>query len=199
MYSRDGTATLTNCILSANLAGANGGAINNNSKTVLVNCTLSSNFARGQGGGILTGDFDSSSQSTLTLTNCILWDNSDSSKTIDSRQICGGRSIVTYSCIQDADPNDTSVYAGAGNIDDEPRFVRIGRWADADNPDIPGKPDGTNAVWLEADYHLLPESPCIDAGDPNGDFSLEPQPNGGRVNIGAYGNTPEATAKRQMQ
>lgn len=198
IYSRDGTATLTNCIFSANLAGENGGAINNNSKTVLVNSTLSSNFARGQGGGILTGDTDSSSQSTLTLTNCILWDNSDSSKTIDSQQICGGRSIVTYSCIQDADPNDTSVYAGAGNIDDEPRFVRSGRWADADNPAVPAKPGGTNAVWLEADYHLLPESPCIDAGDPNGDFSLEPQPNGGRVNIGAYGNTPEATAKRQQ-
>ena len=36
-------------------------------------------------------------------------------------------------------------------------------------------------------------SPCIDAGDPAADFSNEPQPNGGRVNIGAYGNTPEAS------
>jgi len=199
IYNRDGSATLTNCIFTANRAGANGGAINNNGNTLLTNCTLAGNFAKGQGGGIYAGDSDSSSQSTLRLSNCILWDNSDSVKTKDSRQICGGTPNATYSCIQDADPNDTSVCAGAGNIDDEPRFVRLGRWTDADNPDVTAKPGSSNAVWVEGDYHLLPESPCIDAGDPNYDFSLEPQPNGGRVNIGAYGNTPEATAKHQMQ
>jgi predicted outer membrane repeat protein len=166
---------------------------------VLVNCTLIGNFAKGQGGGIYAGDSDSSSQSTLRLNNCILWDNTDSAKTKDSYQICGGAPVVSYSCIQDADSNDTSTCAGTGNIDDEPRFVRLGRWADADNPDVTAKPDSSNAVWAEGDYHLLPESPCIDAGDPNYDFSLEPQPNGGRVNIGAYGNTPEATATRKMQ
>ena len=198
MYNRDGTAALTNCIFTANSAGTNGGAINNNGNTLLANCTLSGNFAGGQGGGIHTGDFDSSSQSSLTLTNCILWDNTDSGKAEDSYQIHGGRPTVTYSCIQDADANDTSIYAGTGNIDDEPRLVRLGRWADADKPDVPAEPDGTNAAWFEGDYHLLPESPCIDAGDPNYDFSLEPQPNGGRVNIGAYGNTPEATAKHQL-
>jgi len=36
-------------------------------------------------------------------------------------------------------------------------------------------------------------SPCIDAGDPALDSSLEPQPNGGRLNVGFYGNTPEAS------
>jgi hypothetical protein len=30
-------------------------------------------------------------------------------------------------------------------------------------------------------------------GDPNTAFSLESAPNGGRVNMGAYGNTPEAS------
>ena len=35
----------------------------------------------------------------------------------------------------------------------------------------------------------LNNSPCIDAGDPGSDYALEPAPNGGRVNIGAYGNT----------
>ena len=40
-------------------------------------------------------------------------------------------------------------------------------------------------------------SPAIDAGDPESDFSREPVihgfgGNGGRVNLGAYGNTPEA-------
>ncbi len=30
-------------------------------------------------------------------------------------------------------------------------------------------------------------SPCIDAGDPNGQIGVEPFPKGGRVNMGAYG------------
>jgi hypothetical protein len=58
-----------------------------------------------------------------------------------------------------------------GNIAADPRFV-----------------DKANQ-----DYHLLPSSPCIDAGDPRSDFSHEPEPNGGRINMGAYGGTEDAT------
>lgn len=36
-------------------------------------------------------------------------------------------------------------------------------------------------------------SPCIDAGDPKVDCSKEPAPNGKRINMGAYGNTPHAS------
>lgn len=36
-------------------------------------------------------------------------------------------------------------------------------------------------------------SPCIDSGDPSSDYSAESSPNGERINIGAYGNTPEAS------
>jgi hypothetical protein len=36
-------------------------------------------------------------------------------------------------------------------------------------------------------------SPCIDEGDLSGDFRNEPEPNGGRLNLGAYGNTAEAS------
>ena len=43
------------------------------------------------------------------------------------------------------------------------------------------------------DYHLLPESLLIDAGDLSSDWSSEPRPNGGRINMGAYGNTSEAS------
>ncbi len=39
-----------------------------------------------------------------------------------------------------------------GNIDSDPRFVEPGYWDD-------------NGVWFDGDYHLLPDSPCIDAGD----------------------------------
>lgn len=58
------------------------------------------------------------------------------------------------------------------------------------------------------DYHLLSEggrwfadnwveddttSPCIDQGDPLSDYGLEPAPNGHRINMGAFGNTLEAS------
>jgi hypothetical protein len=43
------------------------------------------------------------------------------------------------------------------------------------------------------DVHLQSTSPCIDAGDPASPFALEPLPNGGRVDMGAYGNSGEST------
>ena len=36
-------------------------------------------------------------------------------------------------------------------------------------------------------------SPCIDAGDPASAYAREPAPNGGRINLGCYGNTPLAS------
>lgn len=60
------------------------------------------------------------------------------------------------------------------------------------------------------DYHLLSErgrywrehglwvldkvtSPCVDAGAPSADYLNEPTPNGGRINLGAYGGTAYAS------
>lgn len=45
-------------------------------------------------------------------------------------------------------------------------------------------------------YHLMSYSECIDAGDPNLDFFQEPEDNGQRINMGAFGNTP--WAKRSL-
>ncbi len=44
------------------------------------------------------------------------------------------------------------------------------------------------------DYREAAGSASVDAGDPADPFDLEPAPNGGRANQGAFGNTPEATA-----
>jgi len=41
---------------------------------------------------------------------------------------------------------------------------------------------------------LLPTSTLIDAGDPGSSYENEPSPNGCKVNLGAFGNTPLATA-----
>ncbi|MFC1739685.1 LamG domain-containing protein, partial [Planctomycetota bacterium] len=45
--------------------------------------------------------------------------------------------------------------------------------------------------WSEHDVWVLDEvtSPAIDGGDPNIQPTEEPMPNGGRINMGAYGNT----------
>ncbi len=105
------------------------------------------------------------SESSPTLTNCILWGNTATS---GAQIYKDGTSLATvsYSDVQGGWP-------GAGNINFEPCFV---------------EPDSN-------DYHLLPNSPCIDRGDPSSYFGLEPEPDGGRINMGAYGNTPEATCK----
>ena len=44
------------------------------------------------------------------------------------------------------------------------------------------------------DFTLQSTSPAIDAGDPLSYYLQEPSPNGGRVNLGIYGNTLQATA-----
>jgi len=69
-----------------------------------------------------------------------------------------------------------------------------------------GTPDNLNDdFWVDGDYRLLSQagrwdptseswvqdgvtSPCIDAGDPNAPIGLEPFPDGGRLNMGAYGD-----------
>ncbi|MCJ7449249.1 MAG: IPT/TIG domain-containing protein [Bacteroidales bacterium] len=48
------------------------------------------------------------------------------------------------------------------------------------------------------DYHLKAISPCIDAGDPASPYNLEPSDNGGRINMGAYGNTDEAAVSESF-
>jgi hypothetical protein len=41
------------------------------------------------------------------------------------------------------------------------------------------------------------DSPCIDAGDPFDDLGDEPMPNGGRINMGAFGGTRQASKASQ--
>jgi len=115
-----------------------------------------------------------------------------------SAQIREGTPIVNYCCVQNWDES----LGGEGNINIDPCFVGIGYWTQPTSR--------YPSVWIDGDYHLKSEagrwdtvseswviddvtSPCIDVGDPNTPVGDEPEPNGGRINMGAYGGTAEAS------
>jgi len=93
------------------------------------------------------------------VRSCILWSNTPDQ--IDDRY--NSTSLVTYACIEGGWP-------GPNNISDDPLFVD------------PNGPDGDPNAWEDNDYHLSPNSPCIDAGDPNGDYT-------GQTDIDGQGRT----------
>jgi len=135
MYNYTGSSpTLSSCMFVGNTAfSMGGGAVNYNAGTpTLTNCTFSGNSAN-TGGGVY--DFSS----LLTVTNSILWGD-----TPDEISLRGGAPLVSFSDIQGG-------FAGAGNIDLDPRFE--------------------DAATGDAD--LLLGSPCIDVGN-NGAPNLPP-------------------------
>jgi hypothetical protein len=184
---------LANCIFSGNSAGDIGGGIcsERGACPALWNCTFAGNLASGSGG--ICG-------CTPTLTNCIFFANSDGSGQAESSQVCAG-AIVNYSCVQ----NWSGSLGGVGNMGSDPSFADPGHWDPNGTPDNP-----RDDFWVDGDYHLKSQagrwdptaktwvkdnvtSPCIDAGDPSSPVADEPIPNRGRINMGAYGGTVEAS------
>ncbi len=189
---------IRNNTVANNSACWSGGGLNYCSGTILNN-TIVENCAEGQGGGLnnCDGDIENSiiadnsaawggglQSCGGTIRNNTITGNSagtagglwDCAGTITNCVIWGNlapegpellrSSLPTYSCIRGWEGG------GVGNISACPHFV-----------DRSG-----------GDYHLQSWSPCVDVGDPASDFSNEPEPNAGRINIGAYGNTPEAAS-----
>ncbi|MBL7152930.1 MAG: right-handed parallel beta-helix repeat-containing protein [Phycisphaerae bacterium] len=198
MWNGLNSPTLTNCRFSGNLAIHSGGGMYNYKAKVIINhSTFGGDRAYFCGG--IVNDY-----SNLTLSDCILWENSDNEGKSESAQIVPWNNsilIVNYSCIQGLTGN----LGGIGNIGDDPCFVDPGYWDPNDTPN-----DTNDDFWVEGDYHLKSQgwrwntqrevwtlddvtSPCIDAGDPMTPIMYEPFPNGGIVNMGAYGGTPYAS------
>ncbi|MHC4157838.1 MAG: right-handed parallel beta-helix repeat-containing protein [Planctomycetota bacterium] len=105
---------INNCLITDNTAWERMGAgiIVSWGDAAITNCTISNNTADNNGGGMYCDE------ATVTMTNCILWDNSPTEITEGP----GGNATVTYCDIQGGWP-------GEGNIEADPCF------ADANNGD----------------------------------------------------------------
>lgn len=186
LYNYDNSEMiLNNCIFSGNSA-RNGGGMENlsDSYSILHNCTFSANFAEHEGGGI-----SNIQNGYLTLANCILWaDTPDEIRVVGpgGRGGITGRFEVIYSNVQNG-------WSGEGNLDSDPLF------ADPENGDFHlesqgGRWDSIGSNWVVDAV----SSPCIDAGSPDEPVILERFPNGDRINMGAYGGTPQASLSLQL-
>ncbi|MHC4528874.1 MAG: SUMF1/EgtB/PvdO family nonheme iron enzyme [Planctomycetota bacterium] len=77
---------------------------------------------------------------------------------------------------------------GEGIIDADPCFADPGN-GDYHLKSQGGRWDPNSGAWVLDDV----TSPCVDQGDPNSAIGDEPYPNGGRMNMGAYGGTAQAS------
>ncbi|MHC4740456.1 MAG: hypothetical protein ACYS8Z_00940 [Planctomycetota bacterium] len=195
MYNHHQGPILSNCIIANNFAAENGGGIAGDNlyagDLIMTNCVIVGNEAGEYGGGMF--EFD---HSELYLRNSILWDNiayegpqMAISHTVDA--------FIRYCCFQggqlDIFTDRSDVHWGDGNIDTDPQF------ADAPLGDYHlksqvGMRDSNEGRWTTDEV----TSPCVDAGDPNSDWTAELWPHGKRINMGAFGGTAEASMSESL-
>jgi len=166
------------------------------------NCTIVSNHSQFFGGGLYFPPGSAGREGSI-ISSCIIWDN-----TAD----LGGDQIGASNDPRGGPRRTSTVSFRYCFIQSGPD---AGYWPEHDWEDTlkegiilqanPGFADPNNGH-----YHLKSQagrwdpnnqtcvqddatSPCIDAGDPNSPIGYEPFPNGGIVNLGAYGGTAEAS------
>ncbi|MEO8083594.1 MAG: right-handed parallel beta-helix repeat-containing protein [Ardenticatenales bacterium] len=122
--------------------------------------------------------------SDVVIRNSIFWGNGGDDVDVDGTS----KLKVTYTLSEE-------ILSGIGNLSTDPLFADLagndhhlrstaGRW----DPTANG---GTGAWVLDGQ-----DSPAIDAADPASPFAAEPDPNGGRADMGVYGDTPQASKSR---
>jgi parallel beta-helix repeat protein len=208
-----------NTAIAAPRFGGDGGGVALFGNGYLLNCVITGNRAGYWGGGICC----SMPYHQGFLSNSIVWANictlrNDASQlTISTCNYDDEVFTLTVenSIIADSNNND-GIYILSDNsncitgswLTIDPLFIKPGYWEIEGTLDPPF--NTVNDIWIEGDYHLKSQagrwdpdsqswevdivtSPCIDAGDPNVPVSDEPEPNGSRINMGAYGGTPQAS------
>gem|GEM_PF-542526 len=177
---------ISHCLIVGNGAGGDSRSIIycQASSAQFLHCTIADNMVGQFGGCIYLVD------SPVVIRNCIVWGNVGRVLVVEG----GGAPRIEYSDIEGG-------WEGVGNMMVDPLFARLGRWSYV--------ADG-GMVWEAGDYHLRSaggrwdsdlgawvvdgvSSGCIDGGDPGSGVGFEGWPNGGRVNLGAYGGTTQAS------
>ena len=212
IFNSEGCNTaLNNCIFSANFALGGVAIGNSSSRLRITNCSFIANKHpendtwRYEDRYTLVCSTFQEYHSSTDVANCIFWnggreifnEDAGSTVTITYCDIKGGRAAIHDPC--------EGVIWGEGNVDVDPCFVDPGYWHDNGTPD-----KSWDDFWVDGDYHLKSQagrgdanegrwtkddvtSPCIDAGNPMSPIGREPFPNGGVINMGAYGGTQEAS------
>ncbi|MFO0678348.1 MAG: right-handed parallel beta-helix repeat-containing protein [Polyangiaceae bacterium] len=177
------TAFISNELVYANACGSAGGSgiyvdgfgPGVGSKATLRNVTVANHPCKDQtaGGNALFVE----RESVVDVSDSIFWGNGGD----DVYVATDSRLSVRYSDAEEA-------IDGTGNLRTDPGFVNPTN--DFHLKSTFGHFDVTTSSYSGPDDAL---SPCIDTGDPISVYLREPQPNGGRVDMGAYGNAPEAS------
>ncbi len=201
-----------NCMIVGNIADDEGGGVlfdGDRSTQDLIGCTISGNRAN------IGGGFKGKHIRYVTIENCIIRSNTAAQGPqidIDGEGnpfIGYGDAFIEFSDIEGGIDQITQhtidLFWGLGNIDIDPEFITAGFW------DPNGTSDDTaDDFWVDGDYHLKSEygrwdpllerwifddvtSLCIDSGHPESDWHDELYPHGKRINMGAFGGTPQAS------
>lgn len=138
------------------------------SNVSIVNATIADNTSEHSTEGLA---ISVQAGSRVELKNSIVWQDGGGALSVDASSIL----TASYTLSDDELP-------GVGNVSADPAFVNGAYLLKS----TAGHYDGG---WVADDI----TSPAIDAGDPADDFLAEPAPNGARINLGAFGNTPRAS------
>lgn len=172
--------TISNCEVINNIS-INGAGLNldHSNNVSIKNCVFAGNSASN------IGSLSFTDARGIVLENVTVADNSGGFRGI------GGISV--YYSTSDITIKNSIIWNNGNNLDITAGTVNVSY------TDFGGGRQGTGNINQDpkfvgsGDYHLQSSSPAIDAGDPSSSYSNEPVPNGGRINMGAYGNTSEAT------
>lgn len=216
VYIKEASAdsALTNCLFLANsceycntsLTTGNNGVLVFRAKTSeeldVVNCSFVYNFTDGikTSAGIDVGNGTANIKNTIFYRNKKTKDNA--AKDIYTTA-SGATANIDYCLFEE---NSTACISGAGtinkganNVFGNPRFARAVTADEiasimVNNGTYYGyAADAYENVFSKADVHALSLKRAVDMGDPAFPYDNEPKPNGRRINLGFYGNTPEAS------